>query len=190
MSSAPVSFCRSVAIVDELPTRTAVWHVDVNGEIPPRTSRLTGAWILDNTDTATLRTLLTDRHIVRCAPATETSIVEQFTIAGWIDLDDTIDAVHTEIRNLDKQFDEHAITKKTKLVRPVWPEVPDPRTVALPPVAGPTAPPSEGARALDLARGIRNLANAWSQLEAQRLTRRFLIEPAGTSVRALPLVSR
>ncbi|TCN50934.1 hypothetical protein EV641_111210 [Rhodococcus sp. SMB37] len=176
-----------IAVVDEQPSRVAVWHVDVSGDIPAGMSRLTGSWVVDASDTETLTTLLTDRYVARCDPASAHSVVEQFSISGRIDLDATVDAVRTEILELDKLFTEHVASVKGKLVRPVWPDVPDPRAVVLRPVSAPDEPRRKGADALDLARGIRDLADAWAQIEALRAARPFLAEPAGKAMRPLPL---
>lgn len=189
MSAEPAPYHPPVSVIDEQPSKVAVWHVDISGEIPPRTSRLTGAWVVDNSDTDTLAALLTDRYVVGCGLAPTNSVFAQFPIAGWIDLDATLDAVRTEIHDLNKRFTEHAATVKNKLVRPSWPDIPDPRTAALRPATSPDSPSPDGAKALDLARGIRELADAWAQLETQRATRPFLIEPAGRAARPLPLVS-
>ncbi|MFZ2530514.1 MAG: hypothetical protein WAX14_23155 [Rhodococcus sp. (in: high G+C Gram-positive bacteria)] len=190
MSVESAPYHHPIAVVDEQPTTVAVWHVDISGELPPRMSRLGGAWVLDTTATDTVATLLTGRYVVRCTPAPADSVVEQLPVAGWIDLDATVDAVHTEIRDLDKRFTEHAATVKSKLTRPDWPEVPDPRTAVLRPVTGPGDPQPDGAVALDLARGIRDLADVWTQVETQRAMRTFLVEPDGKAARPLPLVTR
>lgn len=189
MSAKPAWYHRPIAVVDEQATRTAIWHVDISGALPARMSRLAGAWVLDN-HVSELVTLLSNRYLVRCAPRPEGSVIDRIPVAGWIDLDATVDAVRTEIRDLDKRFTEHTATVKSKLIRPDWPEVPDPRAVPLRPVTGPGDVQLEGAAALDLARGIRNLAEAWAQVESQRATRAFLVESVGHVARPLPLVVR
>lgn len=189
MSTDSVSYHRPIAVVDERVASVAIWHVDIGNPVPPRMSRLVGAWVLDNNGTE-IATLLDGRHILRCAPDPENSVLEGISIAGWIDLDATVDAVRTEIHDLDKRFTEHAATVKNKLIRPDWPDVPDPRAAPLRSATGPGDLQLEGARALALARGIRNLADAWAQVESQRTMRAFLVEPAGNLARPLPLVTR
>lgn len=75
-SATPKAYCPPIAVVDMRPSRIAFWHIDIGGEILPRTSRLTGAWVIDNTATDTLSTLLSDRRIAYCTPSLGNSIVE------------------------------------------------------------------------------------------------------------------
>lgn len=189
MSPDSVPYHRPIAVVDERDTRVAIWHVDIGNPVLPRMSRLVGAWVLDS-KRPEIATLLDDRHILRCDSGPENSVLEGIPIAGRIDLDATVDAVRTEITELDKRFTEHAATVKNKLIRPDWPDVPDPRAAPLRPATGPDDAQLEGATALALARGIRNLADAWAQVESHRTMRAFLSEPAGNVARPLPLVTR
>ena len=189
VSTDSVPYHRPIAVVDELVTTVAIWHVDIGNPVLPRMSRLVGAWVLGNNRTE-IATLLDERHILRCAPEPENSVLEAIPIAGWIDLDGTVDAVRAEIHDLDKRFTEHAATLKNKLIRPDWPDVPDPGAAPLRSATGPGESQLEGARALALARGIRNLADAWAQVESQRTMRAFLVEPMGNVARPLPLVTR
>ncbi|MDC3728937.1 MULTISPECIES: hypothetical protein [Rhodococcus] len=190
MSAGTESYHPPIAVVDEQTSQIAVWHVDISGVMPPRMSRLTGAWVLKHDALDTLSNLITNHYVVRCAPAPSDSILDGIAVAGWIDLDATVDAVRSELRELDKRFDEYLATSKSKLVRPEWPAIEDPRTADLRPVISPGDPTPAEAVALDLARGIRNLADAWAQIEVQRAMRAFLVEPAGKAARPLVLVVR
>ncbi|OQM78046.1 hypothetical protein [Rhodococcus sp. 66b] len=149
--------------------------------------RLSGAWVLERDDTGTFVNLVRGRHVVLCN-GTDIITRENITTAGTVDIDATVDAVIAERDALQARFNSHAATRKT-LVSPTWPEITHPKVIAA------TVPRTEtiieqAGDAFPLARGLNVLAQAWTQIEKQRLARPFLIEPDGPHPRPLPLVLR
>ncbi|NRI67669.1 hypothetical protein FEZ60_19280 [Rhodococcus sp. MS16] len=146
-----------------------------------------GGWVLEPDDTDTIVNLIRGRHVVLC---NDTDILtrENITTAGTVDIDATVDAVIAERDALQARFNSHAVTRKT-LVPPTWPEISHPKEIAA------TVPRTETiieqtGDSFPLARGLNELAQAWAQIEKQRLARPFLIEPAGPNPRPLPLAVR
>lgn len=183
MTTAPHTYLLPLAVIDEPSGKICIWHIDVGPDIG--LSRLSGAWVLEPDDTDNITNLIRGRHVVLC---NDTDILtrENITTAGTVDIDATVDAVIAERDRLQARFNSHAATHKT-LVPPTWPEITHPKDIAA------TAPRTENiieqtGDAFPLARGLNVLAQAWTQLEKQRLARPFLIEPAGPNPRPLPMV--
>lgn len=131
--------------------------------------------------------MIRGRHVVLCN-GTDILTRKNITTAGIVDIDATVDAVIAERDALQARFNSHAATRKT-LVSPTWPEISHPKEIAA------TVPRTEKiieqtGDAFPLARGLNVLAQAWTQIEKQRLARPFLIEPTGPNPRPLPIVLR
>ncbi|MDV6271582.1 hypothetical protein [Rhodococcus globerulus] len=182
MTTAPHTYLLPVAVIEESSGKICIWHIDVGPDIG--LPRLSGGWVLEPDDTDTIVNLIRGRHVVLCN-GTDILAREKITTAGTVDIDATVDAVIAERDDLQSRFNSHAATRKT-LVSPTWPEITHPKEIAA------TVPRTEKiieqtGDAFPLARGLNVLAQAWTQLEKQRLARPFLIEPAGPDARPLPL---
>lgn len=185
MTTAPHTYLLPLAVIDEPSGKVCIWHIDVGPDIG--LPRLSGAWVLERDDTDTIVNLVRGRHVVLCN-GTDIITRENITTAGTVDIDATVDAVIAERDGLQARFNSHAATRKT-LVSPTWPEITHPKVIAA------TAPRTEtiieqAGDAFPVARGLNVLAQAWTQIEKQRLARPFLIEPDGPHPRPLPLVLR
>lgn len=183
MTTAPHTYLLPVAVINESSEKICIWHIDVGPDIG--LPRLSGAWVIESDDTDTIVTLIRGRHVVLCNGA-EILTRENITTAGTVDIDATVDAVIAERDALQARFNSHAATHKT-LVPPTWPEITHPKEIAA------TVPRTDNiieqtGDAFPRARGLNVLAQAWTQLEKQRLARPFLIEPTGPNPRPLPLV--
>ena len=176
-------YLRPLAVIDEPAGRVCIWHVDVGPDIG--LSRLSGAWGVDPENTDTIHTLMKNRHIVRC---NGTDIVEREGIStpGTVDVDATVDAVLAERDQLQARFESHAATRKT-LVAPTWPDIVHPNDIAST-VSRTREIEKRTGDAFPVARGFNELARAWTRIEKQRLARPFLVDPAGSDTRPLPLV--
>ncbi|MDA3637532.1 MULTISPECIES: hypothetical protein [Rhodococcus] len=185
MTTAPHTYLLPLAVIDEASGKICIWHIDVGPDVG--LSRLSGAWVLEPDDSDTIVNLIRGRHVVL---SNDTDILtrENITTAGKVDIDATVDAVIAERDALQARFNSHAATRKT-LVPPTWPEIVHPKQIAA------AVPRTENiieqtGDSFPLARGLNVLAQAWTQLEKQRLARPFLIEPVGPNPRPLPLVLR
>lgn len=189
----PTSYFKPIAVIDEVGAigSIGIWHVDVGhtaaaGAPMPR---MAGAWgySLEGLDPGKVRSLIAGRFIVL---AGDTDLLERLEIPnlGIVDVTRTVDSARTEITKLQDAFDTHAAGARTKLTAPDWPEVPDPVEVA---ASVPTYPSSDErtGQAYPLARGFEKLANAWEQVEKQRVQRPFLKPHGGDELRPLPLVT-
>ncbi|RBO92486.1 hypothetical protein [Nocardia puris] len=172
------SYTTPLAVVDREDDHLIVWHVQTghtNG-----LSRLAGAWVLDASELHRLRGLITERPGVRCAPELEMPTELSFTTE--IDADATVRAVRAEVAALAQRAAEHVANAKTRLVEPDWPDLPHPAE------AKAVSPPdTRVTRALRMAHGFAELADAWAACEALRLTREYLIPLGGPVARPLPL---
>lgn len=182
MTTSHSTYLRPLAVVDEPAGKICIWHVDVGPDIG--LSRLSGAWVLERDDTDKLHVLTKDRFIVRCA-ATDLIEREGIRIAGVVDVDATVSAVRAERDQLQDRFDSHAATHKA-LVVPTWPDIVHPEDVAASVKRSGIIAERTG-HAFPLARGLNELAEAWAQIEKQRLARKFLINPVGSGTRPLPI---
>lgn len=177
-TAATTEYLLPVAIIDEVPNsnQLVVWHVDLNPTA--QLGRLPGAWVIDRSEADAFGPLRGGRHTVHL-PADEPR-------SGDIDLTATIAAMTAEVEHLEALFQTHVSTAKGKLVRPAWPEIIDPRSSEAGVIdIGPCAP--ECVRALQFARELAALANAWEQIEGQRLVRPALAKHTGSTARPMPI---
>lgn len=192
--SVQTSYFRPIAVIDEVGAigRIGIWHVDVGhtaavGALMPR---MAGAWgyPLDELDPEKVRSLIADRFI---ALAGSTDLLKRLEIPhlGIVDVAGTVDSVRTEITKLQDAFEAHAATSRTKLTAPDWPEVRDHYETAASVPRYPNSDERTG-QAFLLARGFEKLADAWEQVEKQRVQRPFLRTLGGDELRPLPLVTR
>ena len=151
--------------------------------------RMAGAWgyALEELDPGKVRSLIEDRFIVL---AGDTDLLERLAIAhrGIVDVSGTVECARTEVTKLQDAFEAHAAGSRTKLTAPDWPEVPDPVEVAASVPMYPSSDERTG-QAYPLARGFEKLANAWEQVEKQRVQRPFLKTLGGDELRPVPLVT-
>ncbi|WP_037139201.1 hypothetical protein [Rhodococcoides fascians] len=182
MTTATTTYLRPIAVVDEPAGKICIWHVDVGPDIG--LSRLSGAWVLDADNTHSIQSLIKNRYIVRCGG---TDVVERHNIvtAKTVDVDATFKAVLAERDSLQERFDRYAATRRT-LVAPSWPDIVHPAEIATT-VRRTQEVAAKTGNAFPLARGLNELALAWTQIEKQRIARPFLIDPAGPATRPLPL---
>ncbi|WP_067830299.1 hypothetical protein [Nocardia inohanensis] len=180
MSSAVESVLSLVVVVNKAQGRLVVWHVNVGRAIG--LSRLSGAWVLEAEDGEESATLTAGYRAIEC----EEGALSGLDIGGVIDLDATVAAVRAEVTAVDEAFTAHQAAVAGKLIRPQWPVIAHPLEARLP-LQGIT----EAIRpVLVAARGIADLADAWSAFESLRTARPFLAEHGGLAVRPLPLVVR
>ena len=189
----PTSYFKPIAVIDEIDEigRIGIWHVDVGhtAAVGAPMPRMAGAWgySLDELDPGKVRSLIAGRFIVF---AGDTDVVERLEIPnlGIVDAARTVDGGRTEITKLQDAFDTHAAGSRTKLTAPDWPELPDPYETAASVPMYPSSDERTG-QAYPLARGFEKLANAWEQVEKQRVQRPFLKPLGGDDLRPLPLVT-
>ncbi|MFV9454775.1 hypothetical protein ACNJ7E_15185 [Rhodococcus sp. NM-2] len=189
----PTSYFKPIAVIDEVGAigRIGIWHVDVGhtAAVGAPMPRMAGAWgySLDELDPGKVRSLIADRFIVL---ASNTDLLERLEIPnlGIVDVARTVDSARTEITKLQDAFDTHAAGSRTKLTAPDWPEVPDPYGTAASVPMYPSSDERTG-QTYPLARGFEKLANAWEQVEKQRVQRPFLKPLGGDELRPLPLVT-
>ncbi|MGW4535385.1 hypothetical protein ACWEOI_30980 [Nocardia sp. NPDC004340] len=175
------TFTPSVAVVDHIDEQFIVWHVNIGNDLG--LSRLAGAWVLGIDEVDVLTSLTVERHIACASPS---ALPERLPPAGVIDLDRTVEHVRSEIAAANRLFTDHQLTVPHTLVRPDWPSMRHPeRPQPLPPTLAEHLVP-----ALRLAFGLRDLADAWAEFEALRVTRDYLIHHGGPSARPLPLEIR
>ncbi len=144
----------------------AVWHVSVGFDQPPM---LTGAWRIDGHESLGSFTV---RRIVLDGP----EMIEA-----------SLGQMAEEIRqlqgDLQRVFDAHVAGRKTKLIAPRWPQVPNASDPERLQAAG---TPVELRPTLAYARWAQALLVAWNDTETQRLLRSFLIVDDTRTARAFP----
>ncbi|WP_433523883.1 hypothetical protein ACQPZ2_01030 [Nocardia pseudovaccinii] len=168
-----------LVILDQADGQLIIWHVETG---PNRSlSRLSGAWVLDNSRITDIRSLVHDRPAVQCR---STIVLPQgITSSALVDLDATVQSVRTEIATADKKFVEYQATVKNSLVQPDWPTAHHPASTS-----GTVEATTELVTpALVLACGIAELSDTWAAFEALRLSRAYLISLGGHAARPLPL---
>ncbi|GAB4587610.1 hypothetical protein [Nocardia sp. IFM 10818] len=182
MSTPAATVLSLVVVLNEVGSRLVVWHVNVGQAIG--LSRLSGAWVLERDESEAITTLVAGHRIVRCDG--EITVPEGISVSGIVDVDATVRTLQAEVAEIDELFTAHQSTVANKLIRPQWPEFVHPSDARQPvhDVSDEVRP------ALLLARGIADLAEAWSSLESLRLARSFLIDHGGPVARPLPLTVR
>lgn len=175
-----------IAVVDEFDGSVVVWHVDV-GPDDLDMGRLCGAWVLSATDVDVIENLVHGRAVFDCNNSPTLRALATST-SGSIDVDATVAAVIAERDALQRRYVEFAAVSKSKLVAPDWPEVIHPKQIAAD-VPRTEEVARQTGDAFPMARGFKELAEAWERIEKQRLRREFLHDPAGSSARPVPVVT-
>lgn len=173
-----------VAVVDGGPN-VVVWWVSVMPAQGSGVGRLTGAWVLTPSEVPAKLSLLLGGRTLLVTPAGRDVLSAYGTAVGEIvDVAASEQAVAAEVERLQLAYrKELGRLPGRSLVEPNWPAF-----------ALYTAAPADpgAAREVDvtlhIARWLADLAGAWDALEGQRLTRRYLHSPGGTTPRQLPLV--
>lgn len=174
----------TVAVLNRIDNRLAVWHVDVGPGLG--LARLSGAWVLDIGQTTEIGILTDGHYAVDCSA--EPRLPEGIATAGRLDIDAMAAAVRFEIDSADALFTEYVagLPKSKHPVRPDWPTVVYPaNTSALTQRADEVVRP-----ALAAAHSLKDLAANWFEFEGQRVARSFLVDHGGPEVRPFPLVFR
>lgn len=174
---------QSVAVVDAADDRVVVWQVDISADAG--LTRMCGAWVIDASETSTLRNLTESRYLVATpagAKACAGAGAEGHT--GVIDLRLVVEAVEAEIHCLQTAFDTALAKSRSKLIAPTWPRLPNPIDLGNPPRD--RNAPDDVAAALGIARWLETVALVWESLEQQRLARKYL-RGKETSQRPLPI---
>ncbi|MDO8308543.1 MAG: hypothetical protein Q7V58_09360 [Actinomycetota bacterium] len=174
----------TVAAIDAVDDKVAVWWIYVGPKRARLHGRLVGAWIVPDHDAQTLESLLRARvwwPSSRAVPALPERGEPVLDIAA------TLAAVNSERAKLDAAFHEVQVqrTRSTRMIEPEWPMFPQPVTPEELPATRGIEPPR---RALTMARWLSMLCSQWEELEEQRLARPMLRKLAEGSARPLPLV--
>ncbi|APA97295.1 hypothetical protein [Nocardia seriolae] len=190
----------SLAVLGAAGERLVIWHVNVGASLGE--SRLSGAWVLEDSRVDEIRSLTSDFPVVltgegvEVTRAGEPGPVESSAkgvvvcgTAGTIDVGTTVETVCAEIEFVDARFTEQQDATGGKLTRPQWPVIVSPEEVAL--TDSQVDVVDDHIRpVLTLARGLSDLAEAWAAFESLRLARSFLVEFGGPLARPLPLAVR
>lgn len=173
-----------VAVVDGGPN-VIVWWVSVRPAHGSGVGRLTGAWVLTPAEVAGKVPLLLGGRTLLVTPAGHHALGSHgIAVDEVVDIRASEQAVAAEVGRLQLAYrDELGRLPGRSLVEPNWPTF-APYTDA---PADP-GPAREVDVTLHIARWLAELAGAWDSLEGQRLTRRYLQSPGGTTPRPLPLV--
>lgn len=173
-----------VAVVDG-GRNVVVWWVSVRPAHGSGVGRLTGAWVLAPTEVAEKVPLLLSGRTLLITPAGHDALGSyRIAVDEVVDIGASEHAVAAEVGRLQLAYrQELGRLPGRSLVEPSWP------TLA-PYTDAPTGPGAtrEVDVTLHIARWLAELAGAWDSLEGQRLTRRYLQSPGGTTPRPLPLV--
>jgi hypothetical protein len=163
--------------------RIALWKVFTGIDLG--ISRMVGGWVLDCAEEAVIDTLMRDRWVLATDGGRRALDQTRVAIVGYVDAAATVAGVRGEIAKLQDRFDREPRPKNRKLVPPDWPSIPD----VVDADSG-TAADDQAGVALGVGRWVADLAEAWDRIEKQRLARPFLIDPAGTLTRTLPIQGR
>ena len=178
-----------VAVVYLSDGQLAIWHVDVGPD--SSLARMAGAWVLPAGDAEKAVPLLQGRRIL-ATPQGRASVEALFAdldraIDGFVDVDATLKGIDDVITDLQAAFEAEVAGRKAKLVNPAWPTPP----AALDVAALERSVLADGGDpvtiALGVARWLEGLAKTWEKVEAQRVTRSFLVSHGGKERRSLPV---
>ncbi len=178
-----------VAVVYLSDGQLAIWHVDVGPD--SSLARMAGAWVLPAGDAEKAVPLLQGRRIL-ATPQGRAPVEALFAdldraIDGFVDVDATLKGIDDVITDLQAAFEAEVAGRKAKLVNPAWPTPP----AALDVAALERSVLADGGDpvtiALGVARWLEGLAKTWEKVEAQRVTRSFLVSHGGKERRSLPV---
>lgn len=184
-------------------TPIALWHVELSPSFG--SNRLSGAWLVDplaDDAAAKLSNLFTncavvlvadgpkdssnpDSEIAQHSKAAEEliSTARESVGAVLVDLDATVKGIGTHIKELRAQVkEEKAKPGKSNLTAPKFPAI-----TSFEPIEFAHTGETVAAEALAAARGVEKLVAQWSEVESQRLRRKYLNEPWGEQARQIPL---
>ncbi len=181
MADSPV-----IAVVDGPEHVPVVWWVSAGPG--SGISRLCGAWVLD-TDAQRQHLRILTNGFITLPTADGLRVLREQALAPDRVLDPaaTLAAV-TDVRDELQDVYEHTITTARSgrtLVPPSWPRLPEPLDLDY--VPRPAGDP-RASRAFGIAQWLMYLADAWADVEEQRLSRRYLHAIGGDVSRNLPLV--
>ncbi|MEC3920182.1 hypothetical protein [Nocardia sp. CDC160] len=204
----------SLAVLGAAEDRLVIWHVNVGAGLGE--SRLSGAWVLEDSRTAEIESLTAAYPIAvtggglsiagrkeesvaagasaapldaNAAVVTSGSGVAIAATSGIVDVDATVETVCAEIESVDARFSERQDAAGGKYTRPQWPTIVPPGEVSL--TQSQVDVVDDHIRpVLTLARALADLADAWAAFESLRLARPFLVELGGPVARPLPLAVR
>lgn len=170
----------------------ALWHVELSPNFG--SNRLSGAWLIDPlADDASeqLVNLLSNCAAVVVDGDTVSDAAQQLIAsareeasAALIDLDKTVKHIGAHIKELRAQVkEEKSKPGKTNLTAPKFPAISN-----FEPIEFAHTGETVAAAALAAARGVEKLVAQWSEVESQRLRRKYLSEPWGEQARQIPLV--
>ena len=175
----------TVAVVTAGKSDFAVWWVALDAG--SAMGRLCGAWVLSKGEKRTLRTLVAQRLLLPTNAGTKAlKSADCFDGQRVIDANRILaDAIGSRDR-LQAAFEEERASRprSKKLVPPTWPSFPKRLDLAGIAKAEREEP---GAAALAIARWLTTVLDRWSDLEEQRLSRRWLAAIDGTKERRVPI---
>ncbi|MEC3958324.1 hypothetical protein VMT65_35195 [Nocardia sp. CDC153] len=172
----------SLAVLGAAEDRLVIWHVNVGAGLGE--SRLSGAWVLEDSRTAEIESLTAAYPIALTGDG-----VSIAASSGIVDVDATVETVCAEIESVDARFTEQQDAAGGKYTRPQWPTIVPPHEVSL--TQSQVDVVDDHIRpVLTLARALADLADAWAAFESLRLARPFLVEFGGPVARPLPLAVR
>lgn len=168
--------------------RLVVWHVDVS--LRPVASRFTGAWVLPIADEPKIASLVEHQCGWVVGGGRVALSLASITLPDELDASETLAAVTAAQEGLLLAFSRHVAqdpSNRRSLVQPTPVLVRGLDAVSLPIPDIPT----DVSEALQSARWLANLADAWSDIERQRLSRPHLLtEPGSELPRSMPVLCK
>jgi len=166
-----------VAVVDTAADDVIIWHVEVAPCGITTVNRLSGAWVLPNSDTR-IPSLVAGRTVLSSSRAR--GLVIRLGAASLIEPVASLSAVRAVQEDLQAAFDSESVSRRTHRRSPTWPVLPNP--------TGPWTPGRrEVVGVLAASRWLADLAIGWTKTERQRILRPYLKADGGPHSRPLPL---